>query len=89
MKNVLVSAFIYESIHEIIKIHYYDKMTSLPDYISVNLIDIKQCYWILIYLWMDSYIKHDYKTFFVGNIFGDEEYFSSCSQNKFQSGIDY
>ena len=33
---------------------------------------------------MDIYLKHDFKMFFIDDIFGDDEYFSSYSQKKIE-----
>ena len=43
MKNILESGFIYESIHKIIKIQYYAKITVFTRLIIylVNLVEIK------------------------------------------------
>ena len=75
MKNVLESGFKYESINKIIKTQYHAKMTTdqfLPDYIFwVNLIEIKHYINIYMFFSMNSYVKHNSKTFLTNKIYRD------------------
>ena len=48
------------------KIHYYTKMTSVSDYILVNLVEI--IILDLVSLRMDSYIKYGSKTYVINDI---------------------
>ena len=88
MKNVLEFGFVYESIHKIIKIQYYAKITqyygkiSLYKTIYFGQFSQDKAYSIFISLKMDSYLKRVSKTFFNDDIFGEHEYFSSYSENK-------